>query len=784
MASSGSCVGARPRPVRTPPPGRALDGALDRAGRPASPDRARRHADRAAVLVEASTASCGACPASGPCSPTRRRRSSSPTGSSSSPGGSTRSRPSSTTVSAPAWPPGCSSRSTPRSCAPVTRSGPSAATASAPHARSALLAGADPSVAAIEAFHSVQVALSAIDRLEVRGRDSAGLHLLVRHHGLDLDEPAVGRLVEARATDPLFGSGSVRATGDELAFVYKAAAEIGELGDNTAVLRAAIRDDALLHLALADDAAEVMVLGHTRWASVGIISEANAHPLNHEELDGADRPYVVGALNGDVDNYADLKALEQLQVPAEITTDAKVIPALVARRMADGADGRRRVPHHRRRARGVDGHRGADRGRARPAAPVAAGQRPGALRRAGGGRLRRRQRAVRAGRGDRHLPAHGRRDPGRPRARRRHPRPGRRARRRAARARSTASGGSRSTARRSRWTPTSSSTPRSRRATSTAATFPHFLLKEISEAPASFRKTLRARSSSATAGSSVALSPETLPDSRARPAARRQHPARRRDRPGHRRDRGPEPRRGARRLSPTTQLRAEAVARHRVLRVPAPRRHVRHARRRDQPERHHHRHQPHRRPRARARRGGRRHRQPAQQRPRRQVRRRALHVRRPRRRDGGAVDQGVLRADRRRVPPRHRHRRRGDRRPIRRASHELLDVAARRSPTRCCGCSSTAPPSPRSRSGTRVSRRYWAVVGNGRNRIAAQEVRIKALGALLQVDLLRRHRGQEAHRPLGRAPDPRVRGRAAGIERRRRRQGDRDLPRAPRPRRS
>ena len=40
--------------------------------------------------------------------------------------------------------------------------------------------------AAIEAFTSVQIALSALDRLEVRGRDSAGLHLLVRGHQLDL----------------------------------------------------------------------------------------------------------------------------------------------------------------------------------------------------------------------------------------------------------------------------------------------------------------------------------------------------------------------------------------------------------------------------------------------------------------------------------------------------------------------------------------------------------------------------------------------------------------------
>jgi glutamine---fructose-6-phosphate transaminase (isomerizing) len=201
------------------------------------------------------------------------------------------------------------------------------------------LAGSAAGPAAIAGLTSVQAALSALDRLEVRGRDSAGLMLLVHRHELDLSDPGTASMLAGRAEDPLFTAGAVRVTPDgHLSFVYKAAAEIGELGDNTAVLRAAIRDDALLHLALRSPGAEVTVLGHTRWASIGIISQPNAHPMNSDELGRGDGPYVTAALNGDVDNFADLKVSDELHIASEITSDAKVIPTLVSRRLAAGDD--------------------------------------------------------------------------------------------------------------------------------------------------------------------------------------------------------------------------------------------------------------------------------------------------------------------------------------------------------------------------------------------------------------------------------------------------------------
>ena len=210
----------------------------------------------------------------------------------------------------------------------------------------------------------------------------------------------------------------------------------------------------------------------------------------------------------------------------------------------------------------------------------------------------------------------------------------------------------------------------------------------------------------------------------------------------------------------------------------AARRHVRHARRRHQPERHHHRHEPDGRPRPVARASGRVDREPAQQRPRRQVRRRALHVGRPRRRDERRVHEGVLRADRRRASC----SRSGS--PARPAcstprSHELLR-ALRELPDAMRRVVDQRDEIALVAQRHVLTRRYWAVVGNGVNSIAANELRIK-LSELCYKAIACDVTEDKKHIDL--SSEPLIIVCAVGLggsHRRRRRQGGRDLPRPPR----
>jgi len=223
----------------------------------------------------------------------------------------------------------------------------------------ALCGGDAPAAKLLVELRKIVAVLRCVDRIEIRGRDSAGLAVQVAFESADAWR-AFRRLVETRgfAADlerrgalpdlaPLSvaicdGDATRRPTAT---FVYKVAAEVGRLGDNVAELRRQITGDALLRLALSAKDSSAIVLGHTRWASSGVISLPNCHPIDNATLDAAGAPNVRAGrifvvLNGDVDNHLELKssyeAATSRRVSPRVTTDTKVIALEIERRLLAG----------------------------------------------------------------------------------------------------------------------------------------------------------------------------------------------------------------------------------------------------------------------------------------------------------------------------------------------------------------------------------------------------------------------------------------------------------------
>ena len=216
-----------------------------------------------------------------------------------------------------------------------------------------------PTIDQVNIFKQINSVLNSIDRLEVRGRDSAGISLMFILDGFEFDrfkenikkDNIYDQLKERSARDVLVNLGiSVNETEDEngqklvaLAITYKVAAEVGRLGDNIQFLRKQIKNDDILQRLTAFSNKYHTVFAHTRWASVGAISEPNCHPVDNKTT-GSIVPkscIIHACLNGDIDNYLELKNEYENQggiIHQDITTDTKIIPIQIEKYLNQGFD--------------------------------------------------------------------------------------------------------------------------------------------------------------------------------------------------------------------------------------------------------------------------------------------------------------------------------------------------------------------------------------------------------------------------------------------------------------
>ena len=215
-------------------------------------------------------------------------------------------------------------------------------------------AGAEP----LAHGRHLNLVLNALNRLEARGRDSAGIAVYARFANTGGLERFVSRS-PVRGTQRN-GRGRLRAyelmergrlpacshlavtrpdaCDRTLLFAYKSAQGVVGMGANVRLLREAIGRDGLLQGVLREPGVEIQALAHASWTSNSIVGLAGCHPVDSTVV-RAGRPVlgssgaIVAAVDGAIDNHEELferyvrKA--GFEVDQDHTYDAKLVPLVV-----------------------------------------------------------------------------------------------------------------------------------------------------------------------------------------------------------------------------------------------------------------------------------------------------------------------------------------------------------------------------------------------------------------------------------------------------------------------